>query len=78
LPSDHACHRVDTVRAARCLIDSREAVLTMLPAGRPAEHGELVERNWIFAVRVQRLSDHTHVAVVDRSGEMPVYNYSTD
>ena len=41
----------------------------------PAEHGELLQENWIFYLNIPDLSDHLYWAIVDRSGELPVYVY---
>jgi hypothetical protein len=78
LPADHPCHRVDTARAARCLIDDSKAMLTIVETGKLAEHGEEVQANWIFKLSVPSLSDHVHFAVVDRSGKTPAYNYGVN
>jgi len=40
----------------------------------PAENGEDVESNWIFALKINNFSDHLFWAVVPRNGEAP-YNY---
>ena len=40
----------------------------------PAEHGESVEKNWIFALRIPGFSDHLFWAIIPRNGEAP-YNY---
>ena len=40
----------------------------------PAEHGESVENNWVFALTLPEFSDHLFWAIIPRNGEEP-YNY---
>lgn len=41
----------------------------------PAEHGESIRENWIFALAMSDFSDHMQWAIVDREGNIPVFNY---
>jgi hypothetical protein len=41
----------------------------------PPEGGESIEDNWVFFLMINTLSDHLYWAIVDRSGEQPVYHY---
>jgi len=41
----------------------------------PPEHGESVQENWAFLLRIDSLSDHLHWAIVDRDGAEPTFNY---
>jgi len=41
----------------------------------PAENGESVADNWVFFMKIPDLGDYLFWAIVDRSGDKPVYNY---
>ena len=39
------------------------------------EHGESIQENWLFQLKISSFSDHLYWAIVDRSGKLPPYNY---
>ena len=41
----------------------------------PPEHGERIDENWLFYVKLPTLSDHLFWVIVPRNGLKPVYNY---
>lgn len=47
----------------------------LLARGDVPEAGESVDANWILLLKANTFSDHSHWAVVDRSGDKKVYNY---
>lgn len=41
----------------------------------PPEHGESIEENWAFFLKMESFSDHLYWAIIDRSGKQPAYHY---
>lgn len=54
---------------------SAKTTIRLTKVGDEAEHGEESGPNWVFRMTSRGLSDHIFWAVVDRSGQVPVYNY---
>jgi hypothetical protein len=48
---------------------------SLVPVGQLPEHGETVQENWVFKLKMPRFSDHIYWAVIDRTGVRKVYNY---
>jgi hypothetical protein len=59
----------------RTHLNSSATTIYLEPLGHFAEHGEIAGRNWIFKMTAKSLSDHIFWAIVDRNGNIPVYNY---
>lgn len=57
------------------LVNQKGSYIRVLKIGESAEYGETVTENWIFTLWIDNFTDHLHWAVVDRSGNKPVYNY---
>lgn len=63
------------MRHVRDALDKKDATIRLMSLGESTEGGEAVEDAWILEVEIPELGDTAFFAVIDRSGETPVYNY---
>lgn len=61
----------------RSYLNKPKSTLTLLTAKSrfQAEHGETVDSNWIFLLKMPDMSDCLHWVIIDRSGIKAPYNY---
>jgi len=70
------CGQPNMTERVRCFMNDPRALFTLYGSiGFAPENGESLERNWIFVLQAESLSDHIQWAIVDRMGVTPTYNY---
>jgi hypothetical protein len=63
------------VKKLKEFLNQKSSTLSLLKLGERPEHGEKVEQNWIFQLKMNTYSDHIYWIIIDRSGKKEPFLY---